>query len=306
MVSREEVETFLEPSLYIIYFFTVLIATLLGLLAFGAIEIQGFFSRAIAYYAIGIVSLLGLVALMVIRSGVLRGSLNEKWFGWARVYLHNPLEGILADVPYIGKYVTFENIFHFAIIFGLSAALFSTVTETFFTGLPAVEQQATPGGKILLETEPAVTGETAITAGLFSLVYGLILWLLSLMNIEERNGKYIALIIGSIATVIFWVNFHEHRYGFEEASLQSTLVFAVTSSFLRMLTGSFIPEQAWHTFSNAFQKSIELFSNETVIAVIIGILILYILFVVVFKLYVKPWFKSKFGAPYAGADSFSP
>ena len=282
-LNREEIGTLAEAIVMVTWQFIVTIIVILGLFVFGAIELSTFFDKSVFYIGVSAAVIPFLLLFGLVDWLVIKGTLSEQVWGWGKVYAHNPADSILGRVPALLKYLTFWNIVHFSIIFGLGISLYGAVSQTFFIGLPPAEFQATETGKIILETEPAAYSETLLIIGLTSLLYGPMTWLLRKWGVSEQNSALMSYGLIIVAIVLFWFGFHSNRYGTDQIAVQSVILFALLGMLLTFLLGSFIPIYIWHVFNNAFQKSTELFSNEGVTAVILTILIAYISIVVISK-----------------------
>lgn len=293
VLNKEEVGTLGEAIGVALWQFVILIVIIMGLFLFGGIEIGEFFDKSVFYGVIGSISSFAIFALGLVDYLVLRGNLSERVWGWGKLYLHNPKEGILGmffDTFLGGKYshlkekLTFWNIFHFAVIFGLAISLYGAVSQTFFIGLPPAEFQVTTTGKIILETEPAALTETLLLVALTSIFYGVGKWILiDKLSVEEASAILLMMFLTVIFIALFWLAFHSQRYGTDQVALSAVIAFAVIGMLITFIIGSFIPLYIWHVFNNAFLKSTELFSSEGVVAVILAVLIGYAVTVVLVK-----------------------
>lgn len=267
-----KVESLTTVSVFIMYvFFAGFFFPLLGLLLFGGIENTQFFEKSIFYYSGLGISLITLLSLYFYDS-------QHKWF---KIFLFNPKEmSLFKDTLFI-KYLTFGNVVHFSILFSLLMALYSTTSQTFFTGKPA-EMQVTETSKLILATEPAAISETLIAIVPLSMLFSYVLYFLHKRKITF-GSFYFASLLTLLAGTMIWTAIHIARYGSQETTLLATLIFGALGTFLTLLAGSLIPWYIWHFFNNLFNKANELFSSETTVAWIIVIIIVYIVLLVLYK-----------------------
>jgi len=194
----------------------------LGLFLFKGAESAFFYQKSTFYYTLLSAALIGLAALITVSKK------NN-----VKVFIFNPENSLF---PSLSKILTFSNIFHFSIIFGLSLALISTVTQTFFVSLPSIEFQVTETGTLILSTEPAATAETFFMLFIYSSIFTVMSIFLKKKNIT--GYLFLSHVISIGFSTIFWIALHYARYGSTETALGSTFFFGFASSFLVALTGS--------------------------------------------------------------------
>lgn len=262
--------------------FLVVVVVILGLFLFRGIESGEFFQKSIFYFTLLSISIIGLLSLGFIQYFVQIGILSyEKW-GWANVYIFNPKESIFGETP-LRKYLTLTNIFHFSIIFATIVALYGTVTQTSFVGLPATEFQVSETGQIILSAEPASISETLFIGLILSLFYGLGLWFIQ-KNKLPKSTRYLLYLVIPLLVMVVWVAMHTARYGTQQTALSAVAAFGYIGAVITFLTGSIITFAITHDFNNIFLKASKLFSSQSVIATILTFLGIYIIFIVLTKL----------------------
>lgn len=141
--------------------------------------------------------------------------------------------------------------------------IFAVSQNTFFTGVPVIQQQFTPEADILFAVYPASTSETLAAIGLIAIF----LFLLNYFTKGKLKGIAYLLVatIGSAAVSgIFGILNHLLRYGNSDIALQNVAYFWTFGGAITALTGSIIPFLVMHDINNLFVKLNEMFSSEVV------------------------------------------
>lgn len=281
---EDSIKEILRGAILSVYLGLVAILIILGLFFFKAIETDLFLQKSQFYFGIGGVILIALIGgITTISVLVKMGKLKSDFWLIFNLFIHDPEEdSIFAGTPIV-KYLKLSNIIHFSIIFGLSIALFSTITQTFFVSLPSTEFQVTETGKVILGTEPASSIETIILIFYLGLTFGLLRYLIKKYDLPD-SFRYISFIFIPILGALFWVAMHFARYGAEQTNLLASAFFGFAGSLLSIITGSIIPWYVWHFFNNMFGKISEIFSNEVALPIIIFLLITYVSILIIYKL----------------------
>lgn len=242
--------------------FSGLFLPLLGLFLFKAVENATFFDKAQFYYAVLATSGVAIIALGILDR---KENISLFIFSFKESYLYQN------GVTFFSKW---SNVVHFSIILGLSLALFSVTTQTFFINLPSTEFQVTETGMLILATEPASTAETFfIGVFILSIIYTL---LKRYLKKYQFYNKIILDLVTVISVGLIWVAIHYARYSTQETNLVATFFFGMLGAGMTVLTGSVLPWYSWHFFGNLFLKGTEMFSSQSVTIVISISLAIYI------------------------------
>lgn len=282
---KDSVKETLRGALLALWVGVIGFVVVMGLYFFRAAETEEFITKSMFYFGFGALFTIAVVSgIAVITSLIKAGKISYEKYGWINLFIHDPEEDSILAKTHLAKYLTFWNIFHFSIIFGLALSLYSTLTGTFFVALPSTEFQVTATGKLILATEPAALMETIMMIFVIGFLYGIGKWSIYKYKLADEF-RYLLIIFVPIFSAMIWVAIHYIRYGAEETNLLATGFFGLGGALISLLTGSIVTFYFWHIFNNLGQKAIELFSNELVLPIVIFALFVYVGIFIFWKIF---------------------
>jgi len=285
MPIKEHWKEVIRGASLLSWFGVVASMVVLGLFLFKAVEQDIYLQKSMFYYAFGAFLGLCIIGFTIISALVKAGILKRDFWLIFDLFIFDPKEdSILGDTKFV-KYLTFSNVFHVAMIFGLFMASISAFTQTSFTGLPGTEYQVTETGKLILGTEPATFSEELWMVFIIGLLIGLTKFLIKKYDLPPSFKILSYTFMIPIIGMLFWVAIHIARYGAEETSLLATMLFGFVGNLFSMFAGTILVRYIWHFFGNLFGKAGQIFSNEAVFPVILVILILYATIFIVYKVF---------------------
>lgn len=244
----------------------------------------------IIYYIMIIVGLIGLPVLkyreMILTKRGENVARQSKPSIFSVAILHDPeIDGLLYNLFSWMGFKGRKNPMHWSIsmlrmfvigtlIFG-AVGLSQTVTSTQFTGIPQLAFQMTETMEVLFTAEPPAFAETTMMIFIFSLLMGLVAYLVSKLKLPIFLYWAIGLIMICPLMGLGWMSFHNIVYGNSEASLFATFLFGWIGSSITLIFGSWILWWCWHFWNNIFAKITEIVPrNEDVIFISIVVWVL--------------------------------
>lgn len=224
-------------------------------------------SKVQIYWAMGagfaLVIMVGKIIHNITKKDYFRGIINE------------PDMGILTSTIFksVGFATKSSRKLMWGIIVFMIVGLFGVITNTALVDLPPLEQQVTETSQALLMVEPASFSETAGLIVIITIIYCVLKYF---QNKNKWSDTTFRLLYGFIAVpsgTIYWLVQHFLRYGNSELALTAVLIFGFTSSLLIVLFGDIILVWLYHSISNLFQHLNTTYSDEKVLAISIGVMI---------------------------------
>jgi len=259
-------------ALYIVYeiFFVLLVPIFVGF-AGGGFEVGEILDKFQFYVGVGIGFSVATVALAIFSMLYFKESDKEI----NGIYLWPVMEK-----SFLPKFLRSPlNLLFISLIFFGALAFFATTTQTgFFSGIPKLEQQFTAGADITFAMFPAASAENAGLVFFISLALVGLGVLFKKNKIDGRIFFYASIVISLIMAILYGVALHQLRYGFDEFSIGKVALFWGFEGLLYPFFG-FLVIDVLHSLNNLFVKLGELFSNDLIrnvsIGVIIAVIIIY-------------------------------
>lgn len=257
----------------------ILIPMLIGLGPLGGFEKEAILQKFWFYAGPGMGFLIGIIAISI-ASFIIFKEKDKEING---VYIHNPEKGVFS---FMSKYLTPLNLILGSLLVFGTIGIFSTVTQTFFTEIPMIEQQFTETAEVMFSVYPPSPAET------FGLIFVVMLSLFSLGLFYKKNNTpkgsfvYVSIPITIIVSVLYGVINHTLRYSSSDLSMLVVMVFWGFMGLMLILFGSLIPLLLFHDINNLFSKLNKMFSSDKVVYVTIGVLVfIFIIFImrIIFK-----------------------
>jgi len=219
------------------------------------------------------------------------------------VYILNPRKSIF---PHFLTHPL--NLFFIPLIFFSFLGVLTSLTgqQSFIgTEIPiTIEQQFTPTADIFFAVYPASPAEQSGLEFLITLL--MVMFGIAFKKFKLPKDSYIlytavGILIIILASIVYGVVNHQLRYGFDERSVTSVILFWGYDGGLMALTGSFIPGQVTHDVNNFYEKIGDKFSDDTIRAIsiltfiliiIIYVILMYVMRNSLFKLKVKEVFEN--------------
>ena len=172
------------------------------------------------------------------------------------------------------------SIVSFSIVFFAVFGIFATQTNTFFAGVPSIEQQVTETGDILLNSEPASTSETLTIVAIIALVMYIMSVILNRygMKFDSTENMLISAFAGVTAGSVSGFLVHLNRYSNSETALLAVLFFWSMGSIITVIFKTIYPFALWHFANNFFLRLNHFVSDDKILVSVIIFIVLYILF----------------------------
>jgi len=258
---EEKPKEFIKLGIWIL--FIILMSTFIPILALywgrGAESLE-YFQKTTFYQSGGL--LLAFSALYLMRV------LNLK-FGYAFVHSHkegwlyNKQTGkMLEGMGWIKSPLKF--IFIGVIIFSLMGIV-GTMTNTFFVGIPTIEQQISQPAHIALAVEPASSVEVMYEVVFLFALLSVVLWIRKKYDYGKIFVILMSLFVVAPIRAIFAVLIHYMRYAHLEMNLIGIFLTRYIHSIITLATGSILWEWIWHSSNNFFFKLSTMFSNDIIL-----------------------------------------
>jgi len=240
------------------------------------IEDRDLFDKGNFYGTLGLASLFLMVALSVGKIFVKTGVLPEERFGWFRSYVHDPENGVFAEMGWRFIESPFQLWFLSIIVFGWITLVFGAVFATSFVGVPPTVFQVEEGARIIFGMEPAATAETLAALFPLSLLAGILAFIF-LIKLDVPVVAYLLVTVVLVSPLmgLAWMTWHNAAYPADEAARLNVFAFGFVGSAVTLTTGSALPWWVWHQENNFVAKALEQFGNEVVIYY--GVIILLVL-----------------------------
>ena len=259
----------LTLSVFIIYIVLVIgVAPMfVGFGPSGGFEKEEILKKFMFYLGIAIFSAVGIVAVYVYALHHFKEGDEEI----TPFLIHNPERGIFKNIKLIKNPITliFLSIFVFSIL-----GVLSTLTQTFFSEIPKIEQKFTKTADVFFSAYPASPSETLGLGFLVMLVMLIVGYYFKKHNINKRNFIFIIIPLILIISIFYGVINHTLRYSDSDIKLLTVAGFWGIQGVLIIIFGSVIPSFIMHDVNNIFYKLNKLFSSDLVVSVTVSVLIL--------------------------------
>lgn len=272
-MNKDKLKEYLEILFFIIIVGGIVISSSFTALTIGrGLEQSDYLTKVTFYWGMASLGLLVFCALKLVKE-LTRN--NYKKYGAFWGFLDDREDSIFKNIKILRSPLLLTIIC--IVVFGLFMSYNIILQNTIFTGSPIVAEQVTETGKILLASEPAVSGENLFFISLAILLFSGIMWLLRIKGKIKWNATYDILLcfIVSIALGYLGMQYHSFRYGANQGNLNYVFLFWMLLTFICLMLRSIIPIWVGHYLNNILLEAKTLFVKESLFAYSI-IIILFI------------------------------